>query len=92
MTQVEAPLCPIRICPICGYTIKDADFENPSEDSCSEEKENVLGIHNVNVKKNLKLFGKDGTEYYYHGAFSLMTEKFPDSVHRVRTFQAPPFN
>ncbi|KAL0280801.1 UNVERIFIED_CONTAM: hypothetical protein PYX00_001989 [Menopon gallinae] len=80
--QVETTICPIRVCPICGYMIKDADFENPSEESCPEEKESALGNQPVPIKTQVRLIGKGATEYFYQGGFTLMTGKFPDSVHR----------
>lgn len=44
--------------------------------------ESTIGNLNI-VPRVIKLIGKDGVDYYKHGAFSLMTQAYPDSVHRV---------
>ena len=38
---------------------------------------------NKKCEKPGALVGKDGAEYYKHGAFCLETQKYPDAVHHV---------
>lgn len=76
---MKGAFCPIRKCPLCGQLIRDPDFENPTGELCEGENPSskVVGVHEV------KLIGKGGVHYFKNAAFCLMTQNYPDSVHRV---------
>lgn len=77
--DVREESCLVQRCPYCNQLIKDPDFENQKEENlCSGEE----GSEN-NEQEIFRLIGKGGVEYFKHAAFCLMTQKFPDSVHRV---------
>ncbi|KAK6633654.1 hypothetical protein RUM44_004261 [Polyplax serrata] len=76
--DVREESCLVQRCPYCNQLIKDPDFENQKEENlCSGEE----GSEN-NEQEIFRLIGKGGVEYFKHAAFCLMTQKFPDSVHR----------
>ena len=79
-TELGEDNCLIRKCPLCGQLIKDADFENLNDEEFGDK--NTMENYQNSIEI-YQLIGKSGTLYYKHAAFCLMTQKYPDSVHRV---------
>lgn len=79
LTRLE-PSVGWRRCPNCGYFIRDPEFENPDE--CLSE--TTTEDEPLPPSKDM-ILGKGGVEYNMHAGFCLMTQIFPDSVHRVCT-------